>query len=78
MDKLLDGAEELKEGMEKYRNEGISEIIDLYREDILGLKDRFEAVKEAGNDYQIYTRISEGEKGNVKFIYKSDEIKAED
>lgn len=78
MDKLLEGAETLKDGMEEYRSEGISEIIDLYREDILGLKDRFEAVKEAGNDYQIYTRISDGEKGNVKFIYKSDEIKAED
>ena len=78
MDKLLEGAEALKEGMEEYRSEGISEIIDLYREDILGLKDRFEAVKEAGNDYQIYSRISDGKKGNVKFIYKSDEIKAED
>ena len=78
MDKLLEGTETLKEGMSEYKEEGISKIVDLYDEDILGLKDRFEAVRKAGRDYQTYTQLSDGEKGSVKFIYKSDEIKSDD
>ena len=76
--KLLEGTETLKEGMAEYKEEGISKIVDLYDDDIVGLKDRFEAIRKAGRDYQTYTQLSDGEKGSVKFIYKSDEIKAED
>ena len=78
MNKLLEGAQTLKDGMSDYKEEGISKIVDLYNDDILGLKDRFEAIRKAGRDYQTYTQLSDGVKGNVKFIYKSDEIKAED
>ena len=78
MNKLLEGTESLKEGMAEYKEEGISKIVDLYDDDIVGLKDRFEAIRKAGRDYQTYTQLSDGEKGSVKFIYKSDEIKAED
>ena len=67
MDKLLEGTETLKEGMSEYKEEGISKIVDLYDEDILGLKDRFEAVRKAGRDYQTYTQLSDGEKGSALY-----------
>ncbi len=78
MGKLLKGALALNTGMAEYKKEGISQIIDLFQNDVLGLQDRFEAIRKAGKDYQIYTLLPEGEKGSVKFIYKSDEIKSEE
>ena len=42
------------------------------------LVDRIQAVLDAGADYQTYTDIADGVNGSVKFIIKTDAVKAED
>ena len=42
------------------------------------LFDRIQAVLDAGADYQTYTDIADGVNGSVKFIIKTDAVKAED
>lgn len=72
MKKLLDGSQTLKDGMKEYQEEGIQQLVDLYNDDILGLEDRFDAMKQAGKEYQTYTKLAKGQKGSVKFIYKAE------
>ncbi|MDO4976314.1 MAG: hypothetical protein Q4E53_03540 [Eubacteriales bacterium] len=72
MNKLLDGSQTLKDGMKEFQEEGIQKLVDLYNDDIVGLQDRFDAMKQAGKDYQTYTKLADGQKGSVKFIYKAE------
>lgn len=68
--KLNDGAGTLSDGTD--------EIINSYNGDIEPLVDRIQAVLDAGADYQTYTDIADGVNGSVKFIIKTDAVKAED
>ena len=41
------------------------------------LLDKVDAVLDAGNEYNTFTRTADGVKGNVKFIWETASIKAE-
>lgn len=75
---LSDGAHKLADGITEFSEEGIDEIINSYNGDIEPLVDRIQAVVDAGADYQTYTDIADGVNGSVKFIIKTDAVKAED
>lgn len=75
---LSDGAHKLADGITEFSEDGIDEIINSYNGDIEPLIDRIQAVLDAGADYQTYTDIADGVNGSVKFIIKTDAVKAED
>ena len=75
---LSDGAHQLADGITEFSEDGIDEIINSYNGDIEPLVDRIQAVLDAGADYQTFTDIADGVNGSVKFIIKTDAVKAED
>lgn len=74
---LDDGALELKDGMIRFDEEGIRKLTDLFGDDVEKVIDRIDALKDAGDRYNTFSGLQEGTEGSVKFIYKTDGIKAE-
>ena len=74
---LADGAEQLRDGIVKFDEEGISRITELLSGSLSGLTDRLEALKEADKSYNSFTSLPEGMEGSVKFIIRTESIKAE-
>lgn len=75
---LGEGAHELADGIVTFNEEGIEKILNAYNGDIEPLMERLQEVLDAGEDYQSYTGVADGVNGSVKFIYKTDAIKAEE
>ena len=75
---LSDGAHQLADGIVTFNEDGIEKIINSYNGDMEPLMDRVQATLDAGGGYQSYTDIADGVNGSVKFIYKTEAIKAED
>lgn len=75
---LGDGAHELADGIVTFNEEGISKIVNAYNGDIEPLMNRIQKVLDAGEEYQSYSGVADGVNGSVKFIYKTDAIKAEE
>lgn len=73
---LDDGAHKLADGILQFNEEGIEKILNSYNGDVQPLLERIQSVLTAGEDYQTYTDIAEGVNGSVKFIYKTDAVKA--
>lgn len=78
VDKLESGSNELTEGMAKFDEEGIQKLVDAYDGDAKALLNKLTAVVEAGRDYQTFTKVSDGTKGNVKFILRTEAVKADE
>lgn len=78
VDLLSDGAHQLADGIVTFNEEGIEKILNAYNGDMEPFMDRVQAILDAGEAYQSYTDIADGVNGSVKFIYKTDAIKAED
>lgn len=78
VDKLAEGSVKLMDGMVQFDEEGIQKLLDAYNGDIKELLSKLEAVVEAGKEYQTFTKVAEGTKGSVKFILRTEAIKAED
>ena len=77
VDKLDDGSHTLADGMVEFDEKGISRIANSYNGDIKPLTDKLQAMLDAGEDYQTFTKVADGVNGSVKFIYKQDAIKAD-
>ncbi len=76
--KLDDGADELYNGMVKFNEEGISKLVDAFSGDTKDLFDRIDAVVQAGENYKTFTGLAQDQVGSVKFIIKTDSVKADD
>ncbi len=76
MKELDEGAHRLADGVVEFSEEGIRKMADAYNGEAEPLLDRFEAVLKAGNEYQSYAGLADGVTGSVKFIYKTDAVKA--
>lgn len=63
--------------MVEFDEKGISRIANSYNGDIKPLTDKLQAMLDAGEDYQTFTKAADGVNGSVKFIYKQDAIKAD-
>ena len=72
---LKDGAMQLSDGLKQFNEEGIQKIIDLVDGDLEGVLARVRATIDVSKDYQNFSSISDNMDGQVKFIYRTDEIK---
>lgn len=73
--KLRDGSLELSNGLKQFNEEGIQKLADLVDGDLKGLTDRFDATIDAAKSYTSFEDTKETQDGNVKFIYKTEEIR---
>lgn len=73
---LNSGASQLADGMVQFNEEGINKILDAYNGDLKPFTDKLQAVIDAGEEYQTYSAIADGQTGSVKFIYKLASIDA--
>lgn len=73
---LADGAHTLADGMVQFNEEGINKILDAYNGDLKPFTNKLQAVIDAGEEYQTYSAIADGQTGSVKFIYKLASIDA--
>ena len=73
---LKDGAMQLNDGLKKLNEEGIQKIIDLMDGDLNGIVARLKATIDVSKNYRNFAGISDDMDGQVKFIYRTDEIKS--
>lgn len=73
---LSEGAHTLADGMVQFNEEGINKILDAYNGDLKTFTNKLQAVIDAGEEYQTYSAIADGQTGCVKFVYKLASIDA--
>ncbi len=71
---LADGTKELKDGAVKLNDEGISKITDIFGKDAKDAVDAVEDTLNVGKEYNSFSGIADGMNGEVKFIFKTEEI----
>lgn len=72
---LTDGSKRLADGLKEFNEKGISKLTSLAGDDLGSLVTRIKATVEVSRDYQSFAGIADGTDGDVKFIYRTDEIK---
>ena len=75
---LDSGITELAEGITKFNTEGIDKICNYINGDLKDITTRIDRLEELANNYNNFTMLNNGDKGNVKFIMISDGIKSEE
>lgn len=75
--KLRDGAMELSEGLKEFNEQGIQKLVDAVDGDLNGLLTRIRATADVSGNYNTFSGLSEDMEGQVKFIYRTDSVKAE-
>lgn len=71
LNSLVDGAEELSEGMSTFDDAVRNEVEGITENSIMGIVSRFKAMQEAESVYTNFGGISDGTEGNVRFIIKT-------
>lgn len=66
------GAKALSDGMVKLYKEGISKLVELYDGKLKDLINGFDTMTNAGENYNIFTKLPEHAAGTVKFVYKTE------
>ena len=72
---LTDGSKRLADGLKEFNEKGISKLTSLAGDDLDSLVTRIKATVEVSRDYKSFAGIADGTDGDVKFIYRTDEIK---
>ena len=72
---LKDGAMQLSDGLKKFNEEGVQKIIELVDGDMKGIVTRLKATIDVSKNYRNFSGISDDMDGQVKFIYRTEEIK---
>lgn len=75
MTALASGGNTLAEAMKEFDKEGIQKLGDLAGDDLENVLHNVKAVKKADESYQSFGGIKDGQKGEVKFIIETKEIK---
>ncbi len=73
-DALAEGNQTLAAGMSEFKKEGIDKIAKLFNGNFREIKNRIEAMTQAGRDYRSYAGIREGMEGSTKFIIETEGI----
>lgn len=76
--KLANGSRELADGVIEFNEEGIEKLLDSYNGDVKDLVDRIQAIMDAGCDYESFGGKAEDTASTVKFIIKTDAVKADE
>ena len=74
---LANGTKDLKDGTIKLNKEGISKITEIFGEDTKDAVNKIEDVLNAGKKNNSFSGINSDMSGDVKFIFKTAEIKSE-
>ena len=74
---LNDGSRMLKEGIEKYNNEGIAVLYN-YSKQVESMESKLKSLVKLGEEYQTFTMKEDSVKGNTKFILIVDGEKAKE
>jgi len=72
---LLEGTIKLNDGMIKFNEEGIDKLTEVFDTDLDSMKQRIQAISDAGRAYNSFGGSDEKEDSSVKFIIESAEIK---
>lgn len=75
---LRDGAMALSEGLEEFNEQGVQRLVDAVDGDLEGLVERIRATADVAGRYQSFSGLSEEMDGQVKFIYRTAAIEAEE
>lgn len=62
---LSEGAHTLADGMVQFNEEGINKILDAYNGDLKPFTNKLQAVIDAGEEYQTYSAIADGQTGRL-------------
>lgn len=74
---LRDGAMTLSDGLTQFNEEGIQKLVDAVNGNIDVLVTRIRATVDVSKNYKSFSGISEDMDGQVKFIYRTESVKAE-
>ncbi|MCM1188573.1 MAG: hypothetical protein NC541_04690 [bacterium] len=75
---LRDGALRLFDGLCEFDEEGIQKLVDAVDGNLDGLVERLRATADVSKNYQSFSGLPDGMEGQVKFIYRTDSIEAEE
>ncbi len=73
---LRDGAKNLSDGLTQFNEQGIEKLMNWIQGDLEGILDRVNAMTELSSTYQNYSGIGDEMDGQVKFIFRTEEIQA--
>lgn len=76
--KLANGSRELADGVIEFNEEGIEKLLDSYNGDVKELVDRIQAIMDAGCEYESFGGKADDTVSTVKFIIKTDAVKADE
>ncbi|MBQ6413584.1 MAG: hypothetical protein IJI19_08920 [Ruminococcus sp.] len=71
---LRDGSMQLSDGLQQFSDEGISKITSLLKNDVGNIVERLKATAKVAQNYKSYSGLTDQMDGEVKFIYKTEEI----
>ena len=74
---LKEGAIELRDGIKKFDDEGVSKLVDVVKNDLKVALDNLDNLKEASKQYDIYTDKADGVKSSVSFVYRIDAVESD-
>ena len=74
---LRDGSMQLSDGLKQFNEEGVSKITSLLKNDVGDLAERLKATLKAAQNYKSYSGLTDQMDGEVKFIYKTEEINSD-
>lgn len=72
---LRDGAMQLSGGLQQFNEQGVQKLVELLDGDLAGLGSRLQATLDVSRGYCSFSGLSDDMDGQVKFIYRTDEIK---
>lgn len=76
--KLKEGTNILAEGITTFNREGIDKICNYINGNMKNMSIKLEKLQQLSEEYDNFTMLSDGNKGNVKFIMIMDNIKKEE
>ncbi len=75
--RLKDGSMKLSNGLKEFNESGVEKLTEAVDGDIGGLIARIKATIDVSKNYKSFSGISNDMDGRVKFIYRTEEIKAD-
>ena len=76
--RLRDGAMELSDGLKEFNEKGVQKLVDAFDGGLGQLMDRMDAVKAVSERYASFSGISPDMDGQVKFVWRTEAVTAQD
>lgn len=73
---LRDGAKQICDGLQQLNDQGIQKLANLLDQDVAGLSHRMQALVKAGQEYRSFVSDHPTQDASVKFIYRTEAVKA--